>query len=335
MRDSGGNKRREGEVVLFIVFLRILASCLITNTHYNNVYPMEFLAVGGLLGDALFFTISGYCLCRVRISFVPWYAKRIARIYLPTIIITAIYLLIGWYNFETFGFFKLFIFPTSYHFVASIMVLYIPFYVVCSISVLKRNIPAVISVVAFCYFIVYVFFYDKSYYHVDYVHEIFIWFLFFAMMLLGAWFRENNKKNNHSILNLSMMIVLLISYLIVKLSVSKYRSLLYFQFVTQLTLFGSIFYMFKVMQSMEDTFKTLPDKVKKIAVFISKLTLEIYIVQKPIISALERTVVFPLNWLLVTGAIVTAAIILHFICQGIIYVTNRTAKFFQEKKEKQ
>ena len=51
-----------GTVTIYaIIFLRVIATCLITNTHYNNVYPSEKFAVGGLLGDVLFFVISGFC----------------------------------------------------------------------------------------------------------------------------------------------------------------------------------------------------------------------------------------------------------------------------------
>lgn len=37
-------------MVVFIDFLRALATCLITNTHYTGVYPIEALANGGCTG---------------------------------------------------------------------------------------------------------------------------------------------------------------------------------------------------------------------------------------------------------------------------------------------
>lgn len=43
-------------MIFFIVFLRFLAACLITNAHYTGgIYPTEIIANGGLLGDVIFF----------------------------------------------------------------------------------------------------------------------------------------------------------------------------------------------------------------------------------------------------------------------------------------
>ncbi len=46
-------------MIFFITFLRALATCLITNSQYTGVYPTDIIANGGLLGDILFFAVSG------------------------------------------------------------------------------------------------------------------------------------------------------------------------------------------------------------------------------------------------------------------------------------
>ncbi len=48
--------------ITFIVYLRALAACLITNCHYEVIYPLKIFANGGLLGDVLFFAVSGLTL---------------------------------------------------------------------------------------------------------------------------------------------------------------------------------------------------------------------------------------------------------------------------------
>ena len=53
---------------VFIVVLRALSAMIITNAHYTHVYPMEIFANGGLLGDVLFFSISGFCLAHINTS---------------------------------------------------------------------------------------------------------------------------------------------------------------------------------------------------------------------------------------------------------------------------
>lgn len=82
-------------MVFFITLLRALAACLITNAHYVGVYPTDLIANGGLIGDIIFFAVSGYCLCNIKGNFVRWYSKRVVRCYLPVVLITAVYMFFG------------------------------------------------------------------------------------------------------------------------------------------------------------------------------------------------------------------------------------------------
>ena len=77
-------------MVFFVTCLRALAACLITNSHYTNIYPVSAIASGGLIGDILFFAVSGYCLYNMKNNFFKWYGKRIWRVYLPVVVITGI-----------------------------------------------------------------------------------------------------------------------------------------------------------------------------------------------------------------------------------------------------
>ena len=44
---------------VFIEFLRALATCLITNSHYTGIYPSDIIANGGMIGNVIFFAVSG------------------------------------------------------------------------------------------------------------------------------------------------------------------------------------------------------------------------------------------------------------------------------------
>ena len=81
-------------MIYFATVLRALAAMLITNSHYTGVYPTDFIANGGLLGNVIFFAVSGFCLCNPKQSFPRWYGKRIVRMYPQIWIITALYLLL-------------------------------------------------------------------------------------------------------------------------------------------------------------------------------------------------------------------------------------------------
>ena len=118
-------------IIISFTVLRFIATCLITNTHYNDVYPIGSLAVGGLLGDVLFFIVSGFVLAKpTSQNFGSWYWKRVKRIY-PTIFAGVCwYMLTGYRTFNNSNWFEAFIFPTFFVFIAAIILLYIPFYFV-------------------------------------------------------------------------------------------------------------------------------------------------------------------------------------------------------------
>ena len=158
-------------MVFYITFLKALAACLITNSHYTGVYPTDLIANGGLLGDVLFFAVSGFCLYNIKLSFPRWYGKRLYRIYPPVIIITLIYFVLGFYPINGRNALQWFIYPTHYHFVASILVLYIAYYIVFRIQVLRTHIPAVMLATAIAWLIVYLLFFDKSVYKIDKVYS--------------------------------------------------------------------------------------------------------------------------------------------------------------------
>lgn len=121
-------------MIFFIIVLRALAAILITNSHYTGIYPTDLIANGGLLGDVIFFSVSGYCLYNTKNNFFKWYGKRIYRIYIPVIVITLFYLIIGSYSLDENSIFWWILYPTYYHFVASIIILYIPYYIIMKID---------------------------------------------------------------------------------------------------------------------------------------------------------------------------------------------------------
>ena len=62
--------------------LRFLAIALIVNSHMGDLYLFPMLAVGGAIGNAIFFFASGYSLfLSNRDSFFRWEFRRITRIY--------------------------------------------------------------------------------------------------------------------------------------------------------------------------------------------------------------------------------------------------------------
>ncbi len=325
-------------MVFFIVVLRALSACLITNAQYTGIYPTDIIANGGLIGDVLFFAISGYCLFNVKKSFPSWYGKRLYRIYPPVLFITTIYFLTGSYSFAKGNFVWWFVYPTYYHFVASILLLYIPFYIVAKVKALRERIPLIMSVVALAYIIVYAFFYDKTYYHIDNVREWMIRFLFFESMLLGAYFKKNKEKfeNKFRWYVPFVAITVFVLYFASKLFFTRYPQYSSLQIVNQLLIFALLYFIFWLFASIDEKLEKMPAWIKKPITFISKITLEIYVVQYVIIDLIRPVISFPLNWVAITASIIISAYILHILCElfykGVDIFINKIKKSNEEGK---
>lgn len=308
----------------FINLLRVLAAVCITNSHFAGVWPISEIASGGMLGDVLFFAISGYCLFRsdYRFSdFGGWYAKRINRIYTTVIIITLLTCFSNGFPATVVEGVKIFIYPTQYHFVASIMVLYIVYYI--WMFLLKRwKIQIWVSGIAFLVLIiiVYILKFDKSWYHIDVVEQNFIRLLFFASMLLGAYFKETengNVKNKYTDVRKAgiMCIISIIVYFAVRIVIPRFE-FYRIQLLTWLAILFALYWIFRWAQSLEPFLIEMPTKVKRILQSFAGITLQIYLVQYPIIERFA-TLVFPLNLLIITSLIILAAVAVYLVDKGI------------------
>lgn len=322
-------------MVFFITCLRALAACLITNSHYTGIYPSDLIANGGLIGDVLFFAVSGYCLYNVKASFPKWYVKRVWRIYPPVWIATLLYVLVGAYSFSDNSFLYWFVYPTYYHFIASIVLLYIPYYFIVKIRVLRDHIPLIMLLIGIVMLGLYVFAYNKTYYHIDNVREPFIRFLFMESMLMGAYFRKEEKffRNNISVKYPILAILSFAAYFISKTVFSKITVLSDFQIVNQLIIFVLLYTVFRTGIGMDAKLDILPKSIKSCITFVAGLTLEIYVVQYVLIDVLRPFFGFPLNWCVITASIVLAAWGLHNICRGLYKFSDWIVlKILQKRK---
>lgn len=307
-------------MIFFVTFLRALAACFITNAHYTGIYPTDLIANGGLIGDVLFFAVSGFCLYNVKYDlnatgFAKWYGRRIWRIYPPVIIMTAIYMFVGAYVISVEkGAIWWFVYPTYYHFVASIIVLYIPLFFIVKIPALNKRLLSIMIGLAIVWLLVYIFGYDHSYYHIDKVREPMIRFLFMESMLLGTWFRQNDQKLRNKF-SWFYPIAALLSFLVYfasKLVFVHKANLASFQFLNQIAIFLVLFFLFRTFCGLDRMLEKVPTYVKKMIQLLSDITLEIYLVQYVIIDCVRNlNLMFPLNWLVLTISILLSAFVLH------------------------
>ena len=312
----------------FIAVLRTIATCLITNTHLGSIYPekISFLAVGGLLGDALFFAVSGFCLAEsVRGGFLKWYGNRIIRIYPTVLIISVIYCLIGECQINSFyDFFRVFVYPTRFHFIASIMLLYIFFFFVLKVTFLKNNLPLLMVALGVVWLAVYIFAFDKTG-RLDTAEQPITKFLFFESMIFGAYVAKNKSTfiNRKRVIYFVGFVLSMITYLASKIIIDKF-AIFNFQIIIVLSLLFTCCFALLAFSGVEES-AAKHRFITKITCFIAPLTLEIYVVQHLIISKIKdlKGIAFPLNFILVIALILLFAFIL-----------NRVVKFLLKPAKK-
>ncbi len=301
----------------FINYLKLIATALITNSHYGNIWPVSAMATGGLLGNVIFFAVSGFLLYNIKTSFTKWFPKRFFRVYPILAIFTLFTVLIGEYPLNNLDdAFKLFVYPTNYIFLVWLIICYCIFYVVVYIDKKITNfLEITMAVVLFVWISVYAAFYDKSEYRVDNVSEPFILFLYIESMLMGAWFKKDSKKILSEV-DLKFKIILAIGctgiYFVSKIIFSRVESILPLQILNQIIILLAIFSLFDLFMSLEHLFKKIPKKLSLVVKHISNITLQIYLVQFVIIKYCDK-LVFPANLIVATFSIIVVATLLYYI----------------------
>jgi peptidoglycan/LPS O-acetylase OafA/YrhL len=193
------------------------------------------------------------------------------------------------------------------------------------LPVLRRRIPLVMAGVGLVFLILYVFAYDKSYYHIDTVREPMIRFLFFESMLLGAYFRRHDKeyRNKRALPWVLASAVIFVAYFASKLLFSSKSQIASIQIVNQLLIFALLYVVFRAAAALDGRLEKLPQWIKNIIDYIAQITLEIYLVQYVLIDVLRNAGPFPINWFVITVSILAAATVLHYFCKLIYYLCDK------------
>ncbi|MGN1183217.1 MAG: acyltransferase family protein [Faecalibacillus sp.] len=315
----------------FIYLLKTIATLLITNAHYESIYPISIIANGGLLGDVIFFFVSGFCLYNIKGNFIQWYKKRLLRIYPTVLICVFIYIIGGYWNFDGSlrEFICLFIYPTKYHFISSIVFLYIIYYfIIQGIKFFhlqpEKTIKLIMIMIVFIYGTYYMVLFDKTFYHIDSVYQFSIRFLFLFCMLLGVWFRLNQDRflNQYKKSNFFYLFTSFVIYFVSKLIFSRIQWLAPFQIINQVLICIVLYFACTTAMSLENRLTKCNKKILNCLKTLSKMTLEIYLIQYIIIQNCNISI-FPLNFIVVTTIILGSAYLLNkFICIIKYYVSK-------------
>ena len=290
--------------------------------------------------------MSGYCLYHVRGNFWRWYGQRLLRIYPAVVIVTLFGILIGyhWGALTWELVLRLFVYPTYYHFIAAIVVLYVVFYFLMKLPdfrLLGIDKLAWLSLVVFAlYLTMYISFYDKTVYHIEHVDEAgtgqkFPWFIFGESMLLGAMFRKYDHyfrvRRFHLARDSFLMLFFAVGYAAVRFLLKMGKIPGEYQILSPIFLYlltAALFWSASSLDRALERWRGSNRSAGRVVETISNLTLEIYLVQFAVIAFVLKwsKVSFPLNWLVCVATILLEAALVHWVASRVTAPLIRVLK---------
>ena len=163
------------------------------------------------------------------------------------------------------------------------------------------------------YTAIYLFLYDKSYYHIDVVEEPMVRFLFLAAMLLGVYFRKYSANEKKGIFQYIQVIALFLLYFISKVAFSRISAISILQIFNVVILYVLLLGIFKIAKANEDVIMNARKQIQVFFKFIGGMTLEIYLTQYIIYYICGDRMPFPANFIVVTAGIIILSCLVHYL----------------------
>ena len=302
-----------------VSLIRFIATVLITNSHYDDLYPQgySFLSTGGMIGNALFFWVSGYTLYfslkKVNNgggggNSIYWFLRRFMRIY-PSLWIFLLFLLcigspVKWQDF----------FISTYWFINAIVICYVLyFFYVRSFLKYGKYIFVLVGLALAVYFAAFTWWGNLDDIVIESPEYIsFRWFYLFQIMLLGGYCASHRNYASSKKWDWLWLIVFLTIYYAYKGICIRY-DIYWGQLLIPVFLMGTIFYAYKTLLGIckqGNMVNTFLQKYGRPLVFISTLTLDIYLIQFVVIKFFADYK-FPIGFIGATITIFIGALILN------------------------
>ena len=296
--------------------MKAIAAFFITWFHFKWFVPSHFapLFVGGAFGNSLFFFCSGYLLkFREEKYFGQWILAKYLRL-MPVVWVTFTLCCVTHFytdcRWEPTSF-RQWILPEYYWFVCSILLYYLICWI-CRRFLFNKNCRknTVIMIVVTCVIQVLWYFLlcDTTNVNIDEGY-IKAWY-FFAFFLWGYYCKlkqTDHNKQKWGILFAPLILGLFFVY--------KYISANNFYFAYWQVLFVPLLLCFVIMSFRELAYLLtsvrVPILLKQMIIFISNITLEIYIVQIHVLEFVMPRVLFPYNILVSIFFILLFAYLVH------------------------
>lgn len=316
------NLKNEKRFYCFIEILRALACILITNSHFDGVYPLN-ISWGGCPGNCLFFILTGFLLTTddyENVKFSTWYLNKIIRLYIPLTIMNIVNVFVGYRKPSL----ELFLFPINrYWFIPVIVILYFLLYFI--MKYYKKYRMQIILLDLTIYIAIYYLCFNRKEFFVE-RHFYFLILYGLIAMVFGSYIRENLQSIMKFSLKKSLFYFLLsiggvIGFLGMKLWIETGAYLaLELQFLTQVSsLLFAVSILLGIPSQERLCIKVINNNVYgKIIKNLGTATLEIYLVQYVIINDFRNIVSFPFNFIFLILFIYFAGLLLKLVDKKII-----------------
>lgn len=298
--------------------MRALAILLVLNSHFDTLYPIPALATGGAAGNGLFFILSGFCLT-LRPGFLHHMARRAARLYPGVVISFGVQMLLGMKGVTGIGsFVSQLIWPTAFWFVGAILLFDALLWLLNRLRFTEHMVLFSLAMLAL-YFAAYLLIVDRTKWSVEEAGlatpgQCFKLIYCFYMYALGYAVKQKGLpawagRRRGAVVTLAA--AMFVGSFAFKLILVKWPATMPLQFLTQFMVIGFALGSLLAALAFEDVYTSLlPGRIRRMVTAFAAVSLEMYLVQFPVIS-LCRSVPFPVSVLLAVAVSTLLAFLLH------------------------
>ena len=269
------------------ILVRCLAALLIANSHLTDYYPIPQLAGDGLLGNSLFFLLSGYGLAKGdqhnRRPALDWFSRRLRKIYPSVFIVLAATAL---FDFQSLWITRLsdvpwrIIWPPQYPFIMQITTFYVIYFLWSRTPLDRWPLALCLGLVPF-----YIAGWLRSSHELR--THVLHWFFYFQVMMLGvvvARYRVNERKISNKLIFAGLFLSSL-AYLGVKFLLSRRGLAVEFVSVLHLLVLPVMYFMLLLSASGPVIgWLGRGGQVAIFATWLAGVTLEVYLVHYPVLE---------------------------------------------------
>ncbi|MFM7130360.1 MAG: acyltransferase family protein, partial [bacterium] len=260
---------------------------LIANSHLSDYYPIPQLAGDGLLGNSLFFLLSGYGLAKgdahARRRAGDWFGRRLRKIYPSVVIVllaTALYDFGSLHIHRPIDVIIQLVWPSNYPFIMQITTFYVVYFL-WSRSPLGRWPIALCLVMIPLYIAGWLLSPHELRTHI--LH----WFFYFQVMMMGvvvARYRLNEQKISRKWI-LTGLLISSLAYLFVKFMLSRRGLAVEYVSILHLLVLP-VMYFFVMFSAEAQTVQWLArgGLLPQFATWLAGNTLEVYLVHYPVLE---------------------------------------------------